>query len=192
MPSLKKTEWIVSLRGRPISHTVVAGILLFALASTAFAPPCRAGQSEERMLSITKTTIYGALLGGLLGLASSLVVREGYEDDAVRWGIAIGSFAGFTYGVISPPDDDFDDFSLRRQRHDPRWYGRLAPAEEDRRTGWFGGRLCSTLNGEGRILTVRAEVKDGDLEEEDIGEEGGFESTGRAQEVGHPEGQIGP
>jgi hypothetical protein len=73
-------------------------------------PPANAGSSERRLLSITKTTVYGAMLGGILGLASALVVRDGYEDDAIRWGVAVGTFSGFLYGAFSR--EETDEFSL--------------------------------------------------------------------------------
>jgi hypothetical protein len=77
-------------------------------------PPATAGSSERRLLSITKTTVYGAILGGILGLASALVVRDGYEDDAIRWGVAVGTFSGFLYGAFS--HEESDEFSLETRR----------------------------------------------------------------------------
>ncbi len=87
---------------------VAAGL---SLAMTPAARPALAGASEDKLLSITKTTVYGAMLGGLLGVASALIVRKGYEDDAIRWGVALGSFAGFAYGITSK-EETTDDLSF--------------------------------------------------------------------------------
>jgi hypothetical protein len=91
---------------------VLAFAVLVTLLSRELALPSEAaaGASEKRLLSITKTTVYGALLGGILGLAGALVVRDGYEDDSIRWGVAVGAFSGFAYGALS--HDDSDEFSL--------------------------------------------------------------------------------
>lgn len=79
---------------------IVAVALIAALAAGSLAPPCRAEASEQRLESLTKATIYGALLGGLLGLTSALVVKDSARDDVIRWGIALGAFSGFAYGVF--------------------------------------------------------------------------------------------
>ncbi len=80
---------------------IAAITLIVSCAAGAFAPPCRAEATEDRLESLTKATIYGALLGGLLGLTSALVVKDSSRDDVIRWGIALGAFTGFAYGVYS-------------------------------------------------------------------------------------------
>ncbi len=87
-------------------------LVLFLSASGIPSHPARAGESEDRLLSITKTTIYGALLGGLLGVASALVVEEGKRDSAIRWGIAIGAFGGCIYGIVDTSGRDPEEFDL--------------------------------------------------------------------------------
>ncbi len=84
-------------------------VLTALIAIVAITPPSHAGESDESMLNITKTTVYGALLGGLLGLTTSLVVDSDSRDDTIRWGVALGAIAGFAYGVIVARDDGFSD-----------------------------------------------------------------------------------
>ncbi len=113
---------------------VLASAVLVALLSRELALPSEAaaGASEKRLLSITKTTVYGALLGGILGLAGALVVRDGYEDDSIRWGVAVGAFSGFAYGALS--HDDSDEFSL-------------APGRGRQGNEASGSRPTETVNG---------------------------------------------
>lgn len=131
-----------SAAGPRSGAALLAGLLLFFIAWQAALPPAAgAGTSEQRLLSITKTTVYGALLGGILGLASALVVHEGYEDDAIRWGVALGAFSGFIYGAVNP--EETDDFSLHarpeRAPYDPRCF-----AERDE-----AARAASSKSGAG-------------------------------------------
>lgn len=91
----------------------IAVLLVGTLIAGVAAPPVQAKTTEQKLLSITKTTIYGALLGGLLGLAGALVVKESARDDTIRWGVAVGSIAGFAYGIMNQDDEDSGDFSLR-------------------------------------------------------------------------------
>lgn len=110
-------EWISpSFARRPLPSPfggIVAAALLLVVSILAFAPPAAAGDSDDKMLVITKTTVYGAVLGGLLGLTSSLVVDDDSRDDAIRWGVALGSIAGFVYGIINSHDDGLDFFAVR-------------------------------------------------------------------------------
>ncbi|MBM3287928.1 MAG: hypothetical protein FJY88_11355 [Candidatus Eisenbacteria bacterium] len=130
----------------PLARSLICLLLLSVLLSISASPECAwAGGADSKMKAITKTTLYGALLGGLLGLASALVVRDGYEDDAVRWGIVSGTFAGFIYGILS--DEESDEFSILRDTDvrasrssldlwgdgpSPHW--RLAPLKQARFT----------------------------------------------------------
>lgn len=112
----RKSRWTAQGRGRGAALLAVL-LLGSALWQAAVPPAASAGTSEQRLLSITKTTVYGALLGGILGLASALVVHEGYEDDAIRWGVALGAFSGFIYGAVT--HEGSDDFSLTRPYPEP-------------------------------------------------------------------------
>lgn len=104
----------------PVSLSgIVIVLLVLAMLSGSTVTPARASLSDEKLQEITRTTIYGAVLGGLLGLASALVVDKDYRDDAVRWGVALGSFGGFAFGVASSGDDDLDDFSFNLDRRRP-------------------------------------------------------------------------
>jgi hypothetical protein len=147
-------------------------LVLFLSASGTPSRPVWAGESEDRLLSITKTTVYGALLGGLLGVASALVVEEGKRDSAIRWGIAIGAFGGCIYGIVDTSGRDSDEFDLLPPT--------IAPSDDlDLVQGWrLGGPLAATKPGPirmtGRGASPRpAEVLHGGHEEaEDGGEEG--------------------
>lgn len=142
-------------------------VLAIALLQTILVPPADADGREDRLLSITKTTVYGALLGGILGFTSALVVRDGYEDDAVRWGIVLGAFGGFAYGITSPEEDDWDDFSFRRSSLPSK--AELSPPSQlvslTTFPGRSGARLRSDSKATGSLIRRNAEVHDGGLEE---------------------------
>jgi hypothetical protein len=153
--------------GRVLRATAAFVLGLTLLCPSILPPSAAAAERETRLLSITKTTIYGALLGGILGLASALVVRDGYEDDAVRWGIVLGAFGGFAYGVATPEEDEWDDLSLQtRNRHTGPVGGHWLLEEDSVRSAprfYFGHRLSLP-----RVcLTGKPEVCDGHLEEEE-------------------------
>jgi hypothetical protein len=160
--------------GRRRCASAIASILTIGLALGVLTPEARANSREDRLLSITKTTVYGALLGGILGFASALVVRDGYEDDAVRWGIVVGAFGGCAYGIATPDDeDDWDDFSDRLRSY--RSERNLAPPSDLASLQTFPGlsriqlRLIPNIPEESNRKT--SEVRDGGFEEEVCGEE---------------------
>jgi hypothetical protein len=68
------------------------------------------------MLTVTKNTLYGALTGLVLGGTLTLVVDEEKRDDVVRWGVVIGTFGGFGYGLYAASSGDGDYLSLRGPR----------------------------------------------------------------------------
>jgi hypothetical protein len=155
---------------------VLAIMLLLLLSNGSAVTSANAAASDENLLRITKTTIYGALLGGLLGLASTLIVEEDHRDDAVRWGVALGTFGGFAYGVATLKDtNDFDDFSLRRFESRLRDVdARASNIEGSARLGALG---CLGLEHahvhERHHYLPGIEVSNDSLEEEDRGEEAG-------------------
>ena len=57
----------------------------------------RSGQ-ENPVITIGKSTLYGAATGTLLGLALTLVVDEPTED-VLKWSFVGGTFGGFFLGV---------------------------------------------------------------------------------------------
>ena len=82
-------------------HAVLFSLLL--VASTLFASRVSAQVVETRqgeanpMVSVFKSTLYGAAAGTLLGLAVELV--DGDSDfEATKWGFVGGTFFGFAYG----------------------------------------------------------------------------------------------
>lgn len=87
--------------------------LVTACALVAPVAPARA----DAIVEVAKNTLYGAATGFVLGAATSLVMEKGDKNDAVRWGIVIGTFGGFLYGVYEvtrndysyvPPDEELD------------------------------------------------------------------------------------
>jgi hypothetical protein len=68
------------------------------------------------MLTIMKNTLYGSVTGLILGGTLTLVVDKEDRDDVVRWGVVIGTFSGFAYGVYAAQMGEED------------LLGRLAPA----------------------------------------------------------------
>lgn len=85
--------------------------LALTFAQTPIAPMARAQDSSNDLLVIAKTSLLGGLLGLVLGGVTALVVDSDKRDDSVRWGIVLGTFAGFGYGVYTvTTDQDGDDF----------------------------------------------------------------------------------
>ncbi len=77
---------------------------LFVLIAVAgFAAPSLAtvnverGGSENPMVEVAKSTIYGGFTGLLLGSAVALV-NDGGDGQAIKWGFVAGTFFGFGYG----------------------------------------------------------------------------------------------
>jgi hypothetical protein len=111
------------------SRLLALGILALALVQASLPPQARAAAEEDRLLSITKLTLYGAVLGGLLGTCTALVVDKDSRGDAIRWGVAAGAFGGFIYGVAAPrrgSDELDEDLSMLRCRTHRGTEGRLA------------------------------------------------------------------
>jgi hypothetical protein len=103
-------------------------VVPFLLASAPAASPAHA--DGERILSVTKNAIYGGATGLLLGGVLTLVVTADHRDDVVRWGVVIGTFAGFGYGLYEARGQK-DGFSERvRAQADARRQARLAAGEE--------------------------------------------------------------
>jgi hypothetical protein len=72
-------------------------VLLLAGSSGAQVVETRGGDANP-MVSVFKSTIYGAGAGFLLGLAIEVADDDG-GGDAVRWGFVTGTFFGFAYGL---------------------------------------------------------------------------------------------
>lgn len=84
---------------RPIAVLVVTIILLLSANQMAEAQThvVRGGE-ENPMITIGKSTLYGAGTGLLLGLALTLVVDED-TGDVIKWSFVGGTFGGFLVGV---------------------------------------------------------------------------------------------
>lgn len=98
-------------------------LVLLLLGICLFVRPAPA-RAEDDILTIGKSALYGAATGLLLGAATALVVDSGDRDDAIRWGIVIGTFGGFGYGVykVSREEDEDDFFGALRDGRAP-WAG---------------------------------------------------------------------
>ena len=83
--------------------------LVLTLAQSPMAP-ARAQDSSNDLLVIAKSSLFGGLVGLVLGGVTALVVDSDDRDDAVRWGIVLGTFGGFGYGVYAVSTDGDDDF----------------------------------------------------------------------------------
>ncbi len=55
--------------------------------------------SENPMLEVAKSTVYGGLAGLVLGSAVALVNNGSNDGDIIKWGFAGGTFLGFGYGL---------------------------------------------------------------------------------------------
>ncbi|MFN0151356.1 MAG: hypothetical protein ACKVU1_11695 [bacterium] len=97
-------------RGRTrLASCALCGVIVFALllAGAPGVPVRQAHAGDKGMASIGKNAIYGALTGLLLGGVVALVSDEDSRDDAIRWGVVIGTFGGVAYGIydVSKGDD---------------------------------------------------------------------------------------
>jgi MFS family permease len=54
--------------------------------------------SENGMVEIARSTMYGALAGFIVGGAIALAAKDD-SGEPLRWGIVVGTFAGLGYGV---------------------------------------------------------------------------------------------
>jgi hypothetical protein len=59
-----------------------------------------AADAAEPLITILKNMLLGGAVGTILGGSVTLVVHEDARADAVRWGAVIGTFGGFTIGVL--------------------------------------------------------------------------------------------
>jgi hypothetical protein len=94
------------------------------LVGGAAASPAQAG--GERIVTVAKDAVYGGATGLLLGGVLALVLPSEKRDDAIRWGVVVGTFAGFGYGLYESqgPQDGFSE--LVRTRADARLQARRA------------------------------------------------------------------
>lgn len=84
--------------------TVISSFSLICLLSFVFAPTANAqvavvrGGNENPMVTVAKSTFYGALTGLLVGGALILATKSD-EGDILRWSIVGGTFGGLAFGL---------------------------------------------------------------------------------------------
>jgi hypothetical protein len=109
------------------------------------APTASPAQADgERILTVAKNAVYGGATGLLLGGVLTLVVPADSRDDMVRWGLVIGTFAGFGYGLYEARGPK-DGFSERvRAQADARLQAQRASGNE---AAIASTRMASTSGG---------------------------------------------
>ncbi|MFQ5674816.1 MAG: hypothetical protein ACE5G1_02880 [bacterium] len=87
-----------------MSKNLVTTLLIITLSLVAVYSNAQAqvtvvrGGQENPVISIAKSTLYGAATGVLLGLALTLVVDED-TGDILKWSFVGGTFGGFLFGI---------------------------------------------------------------------------------------------
>jgi len=98
------------LWGRFLIGPVLAALLLQPAPATG---PSPARAETNPILSMTKDAVYGAAMGLFLSGVLTLVVDADKREDTVRWGVVIGTFGGFAYGVYETALRGEGEFSLK-------------------------------------------------------------------------------
>lgn len=84
---------------------LLTALILACLALTMFAPAARAAINVERqgsenpVLEVAKSTLYGGLAGIVLGGALALVVDEDSRGDVFKWCFVGGTLVGTAAGI---------------------------------------------------------------------------------------------
>ena len=97
-----------SIIPRPWAERIVAGsVALFVALAAPGAPlsPAPARAEGEGFKTIITNTGYGLACGLVLGGVLTLVVDSDDRGDVLRWGVVLGAFTGFGYGVYSATRD---------------------------------------------------------------------------------------
>ena len=94
-------------------------LVLVTLLTSPMVPSAAA--EDSTLIRISKSTMYGGLLGLLLGGAVAIVVKDN-RDEPIRWGLVIGVFGGFAYGVYSASTGRDDFFQQTDAGIDPSHY----------------------------------------------------------------------
>ena len=88
----------------PLRRGMPRGLIPVVLAALAMSgalswPSAPARAEENKIWTATKTSLYGAAAGALLGSVALLVEKRDPRLMTVRWGVVIGTFGGFAYGL---------------------------------------------------------------------------------------------
>lgn len=95
-------------RFSPVGSILVrasAWALILALFAPGGLARPRAASAESDIKVILTDSLYGAAAGALLGGVLMLVVDKDNRDDTLRWGIVLGTFSGFAYGIYETSGD---------------------------------------------------------------------------------------
>jgi hypothetical protein len=143
---------------RPRCRTRLWGLILAGLL---LLRPATAGAAEP-LITILKNMLLGGAVGTILGGSVTLVVHEEARADAVRWGAVIGTFGGFTLGVMLALRGE-DDLFARAVTESP------APREASPATFPAappllpaGASLASAAPGSGWLDTYERSARCGD------------------------------
>ncbi len=99
------------MRNRSGSRIIIALLVAALLLASGSAPAAAA--EENKILTIAKDAVYGSATGLFLGAVLALVVKAEDRGDVVRWGVVIGTFTGFSYGIYDARRG-VDEFSMDR------------------------------------------------------------------------------
>lgn len=82
---------------RLVAAGLVAAVVFSAVPSARAAVNVERRGDENGAVEIFRSTLYGALAGGIVGGALALVADNGVEP--VKWGLVAGTFTGLGYGI---------------------------------------------------------------------------------------------
>ncbi len=91
--------------GWKLARALMLSVLLLA------GPTAPRAAAANHMLVLLRDTFYGSMLGVILSGALTLVVPEDDRQDVLRWGVVIGTFSGFGFGVYEVTREDSDVLS---------------------------------------------------------------------------------
>ncbi len=93
---------------RPVALALPLVLLFSACISS------QAVARQNPMLLLLKNSVYGSACGLLLGGVLTLVMDKDNRGDVVRWGVVVGTFSGFGYGIYElSAGSGYEEFTRR-------------------------------------------------------------------------------
>ena len=165
--------WQVSVsRRRCAPRVLTLALPALLLSATAGSwPSTAAAEEENKILTATKSALYGGAAGLLLGGVAALVVNRDDRDNAMRWGVVVGTFSGFAYGLYdvtrhqnglsllplresqAPDLAELPGFSFGRTGSERNMLGTIRPSPKSRS---LGRAMYSALAEPGRGPITRS------------------------------------